>query len=78
MCVCFSAAQRFRERERAVLSCPALCDPTDYGPPGSSVHGILRAGMLEWAATFCSRGSSRLRDGTFISCLCLLQWWVDS
>ena len=27
-----------------------LCDPLDYGLPGSSVHGILQARMLEWAA----------------------------
>ena len=31
-------------------SCPTLCDPMDCGPPGSSVHGILQAGILEWAA----------------------------
>ena len=31
-------------------SCPTLCDSTDCSPPGSSVHGILQAGVLEWAA----------------------------
>ena len=31
--------------------CRKLCDPVDYSPPGSSVHGILQAGVLEWAAT---------------------------
>ena len=30
-------------------SCPTLCNPMDCSPPGSSVHGILRAGILEWA-----------------------------
>ena len=29
-------------------SCPTLCNPTDCSPPGSSVHGILQAGKLEW------------------------------
>ena len=29
-------------------SCPTLCDPVDYSPPGSSVHGILQARILEW------------------------------
>ena len=29
-------------------SCPPLCDPGDGSPPGSSVHGILQARMLEW------------------------------
>ena len=28
-------------------SCPTLCDPVDCGPPGSSVHGILQASVLE-------------------------------
>ena len=31
-------------------SCPALCDPMDYSPPGSSVHGILQARILEGVA----------------------------
>ena len=31
-------------------SYPTLCDPTDCGPPGSSVHGILQEGILEWTA----------------------------
>ena len=28
--------------------CPTLCDPMNCSPPGSSVHGILQAGILEW------------------------------
>ena len=43
-------------------SCPTLCDPMDCSPPGSSVHGILQARILEWVATSFSRGSSRPRD----------------
>ena len=35
-----------------------LCDPMDCSPPGSSVHGILQARILEWVATLFSRGSS--------------------
>ena len=31
-------------------SCPTLCDPMDYSPPDSSVHGILQARILEWVA----------------------------
>ena len=31
-------------------SCPGLCDPMDCSLPGSSAHGILQAGMLEWVA----------------------------
>ena len=31
-------------------ACPTLSDPMDYGPPGSSVHGIFQARVLEWGA----------------------------
>ena len=39
-------------------SCLTLCDPMDCSPPGSSVHGILQARILEWVALFFFRGSS--------------------
>ena len=39
----------------------------DCSPPGSSVHGILQARILEWAAISFSRGSSRLRNWTRVS-----------
>ena len=39
-------------------SCLTLCDPTDCNPPGSSIHGVLQSGILEWVALFYSRGSS--------------------
>ena len=42
--------------------CSTLCDPMDCSPPGSSVHGILQARMLEWVAMPSSRGSSQPRD----------------
>ena len=42
--------------------CPTLCDPVDYSPPGSCVHGILQARILEWVAMLSSRGSSQPRD----------------
>ena len=48
-------------------SCPTLCDPRDCSPPGSSVHGIFQARILEWAAISFSRGSSRPRDRTQVS-----------
>ena len=37
-------------------SCPTLCDPMDCSPPGSSVHGISQARILEWVAISFSRG----------------------
>ena len=38
--------------------CPTLCDPMDCNLPGSSVHGIFQARVLEWVAISFSRGSS--------------------
>ena len=38
--------------------CLTLCDPMDCSPPGSSVHGILQARIVEWVAISSSRGSS--------------------
>ena len=49
-------------------SCLTLCDPVDCSPPGSSVHGILQAGILEWVAISFSRGSSRPRNRNCVSC----------
>ena len=43
-------------------SCLTLCNPMDCSPPGSSVHGILQAGILEWVAMPSFRGSSQPRD----------------
>ena len=35
---------------KVTQSCPTLCNPMDYSLPGSSVHGILQARILEWVA----------------------------
>ena len=51
-----------------VCVCCTLCDPIDHSPPGSSVHGILQARILEWVLFLPSRGSSQLRDQTCVSC----------
>ena len=48
-------------------SCPTLCDPMDCSPPGSSVHWILQARILEWVAMPSSRRSSPPRDQTQVS-----------
>ena len=45
------------------------CDPMDCSPPGSSVHGILQASILEWIAISFSRGSSQTRNQTQVSCI---------
>ena len=53
---------------------PTLCDPIDCSLPGSSVHGISQARILEWVAISFSRGTSRLRDWTHISRQILYHW----
>ena len=52
---------------RSLQSCLNLCDPMDYCPLGSSLHGVFQAIILEWVAVSSSRGSSGLRDQTCIS-----------
>ena len=54
-------------RARSLQSCLTLCDPVDCGLPGSSVHGILQARILEWVAIPVSRVSSQLKDQTRLS-----------
>ena len=52
--------------------CLTLCDLMDSSPPGSSVHGILQAWILEWITVPSSRGSSQPRDQTcvfYVSCV---------
>ena len=52
----------------------------DCSPPGSSVHGILKARILEWVAMPSSRGSCQPRDGTGVSCIGsqILYHWATS
>ena len=47
-------------------SCPTLCDPMDWSPPGSSVHGILQARILQWVARLFSNNP---KVGS-IACVC--------
>ena len=57
--------------------CPTLCDPMDCSLPGSSVHGIFQAIVLEWIAISFSSGTSQPRDGTQVSCIvdrCFTIW----
>ena len=59
VCVCVCVAQL----------CPTLYDPMDCSLPGSFVHGILQARILEWVAIPFSGGSSWPRDWTWVSCI---------
>ena len=60
-------------RAQSLQSCPTLCNPMDHSPPGSSVHEILKARILEWTAMPSSRGSSQPRDRI---CICLYCRWI--
>ena len=62
---------------KLLQSCLTLCNPMDFSPPNSSVHGILQARMLERVAILFSRGSSWPRDQTCISCVsCFGRWFL--
>ena len=50
--------------------CPTLCNPMDESPPGSTVHGILQARILEWVAMPFSRGSYWPRNWIQVSLHC--------
>ena len=49
-------------------SCPTLCHPMDCSSPGSCVHEIFQAMILEWVAISFSRGSAQLRDRAQVLC----------
>ena len=62
---------------KLLQSFPILCNSMDCSPPGSSVHGILQARILEWVAMPSSRGSSPTQ-GLNLSLLCFLHWQLGS
>ena len=53
-----SMDMKSQSESEVAQSCPTLCNPVGCSPPGTSVHGILQARILEWVAIFFSRGSS--------------------
>ena len=67
-CVRCEAEQDFSEVFFRLCMCAQLLqtlyDPMDGSPPGSSVHGVSPARLLEWVAFSSSRGSSQARDQT--------------
>ena len=46
----FTSVFYFVAAAKSLQSCPTLCDPIEGSPPGSSVHGIFQARVLEWGA----------------------------
>ena len=52
---------KVKSESEVAQSCPTLSNPMDWSLPGSSVHGIFQARVLEWGAiAFCSTGASRV------------------
>ena len=64
-------------RAKSFQSCLTLCDPMDCSPPGSSVHGILQARILEQVAISSSRGIFPTQ-GSNLCLLHLLNWQAGS
>ena len=62
-----TAVKRRESESEFTQSCPTLCDPIDCSLPGSSVHGIFQARVLEWVAISFSRRVSQPRDWTRVS-----------
>ena len=67
--LCIYVHSSFIPNVKVTQLCLTLCDPMDYSLPGSSVHGILQARILDWGAISFSRGSSWIRDGTSVFCI---------
>ena len=70
-CVCVCA-----RAHSVAQSCLTLSDPMDCSLPGSSVHGILQARILEWVTISSSRESSWVRDQICISCISCFGRWI--
>ena len=49
-CHCLLQCRKVKSESEVAESCPTLSDPMDCGPPGSSIHGIFQARILEWGA----------------------------
>ena len=65
----FTFHMRKDSESEVAQSCLTLCEPMGCSLPGSSVHGIFQAIVLEWIAISFSRGSSQPRDQTQVSCI---------
>ena len=73
----FTGIQSGEKKVKSFSRVQRLCDPMDCSPPGSSIHGIFQARVLEWVAIPFSRRSSWPRDRTRVSCIagrCFTVW----
>ena len=51
---------KVKSESEVAQSCLTLCDPMDCSPPGSSIHGIFQASVLEWGANAFSKSACLL------------------
>ena len=54
-CHCLLQCMKVKSKSEVAQSCPTPSDPMDCSPPGSSIHGICQARVLEWVAIAFSR-----------------------
>ena len=66
-CHCLLQCKKVKSESKVAESCPTLSDPMDCGPPGSSIHGIFQARVLEWGAIVFSGDKSILRGNELSS-----------
>ena len=59
----------YESESEVAQSCPTLCNPMDCSLSGFSVHGIFQARVLKWIVISFSKGSSRPRNRTLVSCI---------
>ena len=74
MCQVTKLELKSPKHAKSLQLCPTLCDPMNHSLPGSSVHGILQARILEWVAISFSR-DSQPRDRTLISYISRMSGW---
>ena len=74
---CISEHLNICARAKSPQSSLTLCDPMDCRPPGSSVHGILQARILEWVAVPSSRGlpNPGIKPSSLYSCFTTSTTW---
>ena len=74
-CLFLLQCTKVKSESEVAQSCLTLCDPVDCSPPGSSIHGIFQARVLEWGAIAFSRIHSRTHQKTgYLALTCQLQF----
>ena len=63
----FTCAKKVKVKVKSLSPVQLFCNPMDYSPPGSPIHGIFQTRVLEWVPISFSRGSSQPRDWTLVS-----------